>query len=440
MDLTEGVIWRRLLVFSIPILLCNLFQQLYNTVDAAILGGFVGSDAIAAVGSTGSLISLLVGFFLGLSSGASVVVARHWGAKDDDISPSVHTSMVLGIACGVLLTVLGIALCVPLLRLMKSPEEVIGLSATYLRIYFAGMVPSMIYNIGAGILRAVGDSRRPLIYLVISGVANFLLDFLFVVGFNWSVAGAAFATVLSQILSAVLVVIQLMTTGLGYKLELKKLRVNFRLLWSIVRIGVPAGLQSMMYAISNILIQTNINTFGADAMAGCAAYGKIDGFMYMPLNSFGLAATTFTGQNMGADKPDRVRKGARAGILMGLVSSVSMGLIVVLTGERLMTVLTGGNLEAVRYGVTMMWIMAIFEWTFVPTEILCGVIRGAGSAFVSTCMTAVCVCVFRVVVITIFMPIVNDIRLVFALYPISWSICSAAFIIYYKLGHWMRRT
>lgn len=257
-DLTQGAIWKQLLLFSIPILLCNLFQQLYNTVDAAIVGSCAGSDALAAVGSTGALISLIVGFFMGISSGASVVVSRYFGARDDaNVALSVRTSFSLAIICGIFLTIFGYFMSPILLRVMKCPENVIGMSETYLKILFLGMIPNMIYNIGAGILRAAGDSRNPLIYLIISGVLNFFFDLLLVAVIPLGVAGAAIATIIAQSAAAVMVSVQLMKTEGALRLRWRELKIDLHILISIVRIGVPAGVQSMLYAISNMLIQTN---------------------------------------------------------------------------------------------------------------------------------------------------------------------------------------
>ncbi|MFA6947472.1 MAG: MATE family efflux transporter [Eubacteriales bacterium] len=438
-DLTQGAIWKQLFLFSIPILLCNLFQQLYSTVDAAIVGSSVGSDALAAVGSTGSLISLIVGFFMGLSSGASVVVSRFYGAHDDEnVALSVRTSFALAILCGIFLTIFGYFASPFLLRVMKCPENVIGMSETYLKILFLGMIPNMIYNIGAGILRAVGDSRNPLIYLVISGVINFFLDLLLVAVIPLGVAGAAIATIISQAAAAVMVSAQLMRTEGALRLRWRELKLDRSILLSVVRIGVPAGLQSMLYAISNMLIQTNINSFGSDAMAGCAAYGKIDGFLYMPLNAFGLAATTFTGQNMGAQKHDRVKRGALVGVGLGASTSLAGAAIVLAVAPMFVSIFTKGNAEAVRYARMEMFLIAPFYCIFAPTEVLSGVIRGAGSALTSTLITASTICAFRVGMITLFMPYFHDIRLVFAAYPASWLLCSATFIIYYKFGKWIK--
>ena len=439
LDLTDGVIWKTLAAFTLPILCSSLFQQLYVTVSSAVLGVYCGSQAVAAVGSTNSLINLTIGLFMGISSGASVCIARHWGAKNEKVSPAVNTAFVLSLICGIMLTVLGIAVCRPLLVLMKFPPELIDMSAKYLTIYFTGMVPSMVYNIGAGILRAVGDSRRPLIYLVISGVINVIFTFILVAGFDMGVAGAALATVISLTASAILTAARLFLTGYGYGVSFKKLCLDGPIVKEIIRIGIPVGMQSILYAITNMMIQANINVFGADAMAGAAAYYKLDGFQYLPINAISIAMMTFTAQNLGANRFDRVRRGIRSALIMGFGCSLFAGTLWVVLGRHLLLLLTGGSEAAVCYGYTMLLCMATLEWTFVPTEVLGGVIRGAGATLMSALLTAIFICGVRIVILSVLMPMVNNIILVFLTYPISWSICSTAFIIYYKKGHWMYR-
>ena len=441
MDLTEGAIWKQLLLFSLPILLSNLFQQLYNTMDAAMVGALVSSDALAAVGSTGALINLIICLFVGLSTGATVVISRFYGAKDSiNVERSVHTSVAISILSGIFLTIVGIILSPLMLTLMKTPPEVIDMSTLYIQIIFGGMIPQMLYNILSGILRAVGDSKRPLYYLVIGGVANIIMNYIFIAFFHLGVAGAALATVASQIIAVVLIAVQLMRTHESFRLDLRKIKINGGILLSIVKIGVPAGIQSMMYSVSNLLIQSNINVFGSNAMAGCAAYSKIDGFLYMPLNAFGLAATTFTGQNMGACKYDRVKKGAITGVMMGVCTSIIGVIIVFFTARYFVSIFTQGNAEAIEYGISFMKIIAPFYWVFSATEVLGGVIRGAGSALSSTIITALNICLLRVLMVSLLMPFVNDIRLVFLAYPVSWIVSSTTFLIYYKFGHWMKKT
>ena len=309
--ITEGVIWQQLLIFFFPILLGTFFQQLYNTADAMIVGKFVGKEALSAVGgTTGTLINLLVGFFVGVSSGASVVVSQYYGAKQGDyVKKAVHTSLCVAIIGGVALLVIGEIFTPIALRAMGAPEEIMGYSVIYLRIYFLGTIGNLIYNMGAAILRAVGDSKRPLYFLIASCFTNIFLDLLFVVVFHMNVAGAAIATIISQYLSAFLVITRLLRTTDSYKLDVKALKVDMKILRKVVKIGLPAGLQSMMYSISNVLIQANINSFGTDTIAAWAVFGKIDGLFWMTMDAMGIAVTTFSGQNFGADKLDRVKNG-----------------------------------------------------------------------------------------------------------------------------------
>lgn len=454
-DLTEGTIWKKLLLFAVPILLTNILQQLFNTVDTAIVGAYESSTALAAVGSVGSLVSLVVGFFMGVSSGSGVIVSRHWGAllserakekpderalREDErsVNAAVHTAFIVALVMGAIVTLLGMTLSPVLLELINSPDSVRPLSLLYLRIYFAGMIPMMFYNTAAGILRGIGDSNRPLIYLIIAGGSNVILDFIAVAILKWSVAGAAIATLASNLISTVLALIRLMGSKEAYRLRLSDLRVEKNMLIGIIKIGIPTGIQSSMYAISNLLIQSNYNKFGEDAMAGVAAFGTIDGFLYMPINAFGLAEMTFAGQNFGAGKPERVHKAVVSGLAMVMSFDILLAIIVQFISPPLVSSFTQGNAEAIRYAVMMMHILPPTYFIFAPTEILGGVIRGAGSALQTMLLTAFFICVIRVVIVTVFMPFFSDIRLVFAAYPISWLLCSAAFFVYYRFGHWRK--
>lgn len=311
--ITEGVIWKQLLLFFFPILFGTFFQQLYNAADAVIVGQFVGKEALSAVGgTTGTVINLLVGFFIGLGSGATVVISQYYGAKREEmVSFAVHTAIAFSLAAGLILMLIGLPLAPAILRSMSTPEDVLDLGILYIRIYFLGMIGNLIYNMGSGILRAVGDSKRPLYFLIASCLTNIVLDLLFVVCFKMGVAGAALATILSQLLSAVLVIIVLMRTKDMYHLELKKIGFDKRMFRRIIRIGFPAGLQSVMYSLSNLIIQVAINKEGTDTVAAWTVYGKIDVMFWMVINAFGISVTTFVGQNFGAGKLDRVKKGIR---------------------------------------------------------------------------------------------------------------------------------
>ena len=379
-SLTEGVIWKSLLFFAVPIMLSNLLQQLYSAVDSSIVGIFAGSMPLAAVGSSGALINLLVGFFLGISTGTSVIFAKYFGADDKKkLLKTMNTSIILSSIAGIIITIVGMIWTKSLLEFMHCPEDVIDLSVMYLRVYFLGIVGMMIYNVGAGIIRARGDSKHPLYYLFVSGVLNLVLDILFVAVFNMGVAGAAFATVISQYVSAALVIINLMNIPESYRLRLKKIHFDKETANEIIRLGIPCGLQAAMFNISNMIVQIKINDFGSVAMAGCAAYEKIDGFLYMPMMALGLSISTFVGQNIGAGKYERIKKGVNVCLVLSVIMTMIGSAIVLLTGGRLLNVFTD-NEEVKNIGILMMFILAPFTWTHSFTEILGGAIRGAGSA------------------------------------------------------------
>ena len=316
-NITTGVIWKQLLIFFFPILIGTFFQQLYNTVDTIVVGQYVGTQALAAVGTTGTMINLLVGFFVGVSSGATVIISQFFGAGDaKNVSRAVHTSMALALVGGLIIMVLGLLTARPSLVMLGVPEEILGDALTYMNVYYAGIIACMIYNVGTGVLRAIGDSRMPLYVLIVCCLVNIVLDLLFVVGFHWGVFGVAIATALSQVVSAVLIMLRLMLTRESYRVELKKIRFDRSILKNVIRIGLPAGMQSVLYSVSNLVVQASINSFGTDAIASWAAIGKIDGFIWMVMSAFGIAITTFVGQNFGAQKFARVKKSIRVCLMM----------------------------------------------------------------------------------------------------------------------------
>ena len=439
-QITGGVIWKQLLVFFFPILLGTFFQQLYNTADAIIVGKFVGKEALAAVGgATGNLINLVVGFFVGLSSGATVIISQFFGGRrDQEVSHAVHTAVALALAGGLLLTVLGIAFSPAILRMMGTPDEVMGYAVTYIRIYFAGMIPSLIYNIGSGILRAVGDSRRPLFFLICACMVNILLDILLVVGLEMGVAGAALATILSQTVSAVLVVVTLCRAPFSYRLEIKKIRFYKSLLDRIVQIGFPAGLQSVMYSISNVIIQASINTFGTDVLAAWTAYGKMDGLFWMTVSAFGVAITTFVGQNFGAGQYDRVKKSVRVCLGMAMGATVLLSAFLLLLGKPLFGMFTDDP-EVISQGLSMLRLLVPTYFTYVSIEVLSGAVRGAGDSLIPTLMTLTGVCLLRIVWVMGVAPAYHSMPVVLLSYPITWSVTSVMFLVYYHKGGWLRR-
>ncbi|MEG1191968.1 MAG: MATE family efflux transporter [Clostridia bacterium] len=439
-DLTQGVIWKEMLIFFVPIMLGTFFQQLYNTVDAVVVGQFVGKEALAAVGGSASiLINLLVGFFVGLSSGATVIISQYHGARDHDaVGRSVHTAMALALACGLVLMVVGIVFAPQMLRVMRTPEETIADSATYMRIYFVGVIPALIYNIGSGVLRAVGDSRRPLYFLIVCCVANIVLDLLFVVGFHMGVAGAAWATILSMAASAALVVGSLMRTPHSYQLHIRKIRFDRAILGRVMRIGMPAGLQSVLYSVSNLLIQSSINAFGTDAVAAWATFGKIDGLLWMILSAFGIAATTFVGANYGAKRMDRVKKSVVAALVMAFASAFAMSVVVHFGGRVFYRLFTADE-AVVELGLRMMSAITPFYFTYVAIEILSGALRGMGDALKPMLLTCFGICVLRVVWILVIVPFAPVVEMVALSYPVTWVITSALFAWYYLKGSWRKR-
>ena len=439
--ITEGVIWKQLLFFFFPILLGTFFQQLYNTADAIIVGKFVGKEALAAVGgTTGTLINLIVGFFVGLSSGATVILSQYYGARNhEDASRTVHTAIAMAIFGGLVLMGVGVLVSRTILGWLNTPEDVLPLAVTYIRIYFCGMIPSLIYNIGSGILRAVGDSKRPLYFLIASCLLNIVLDVILVVGFEMGVGGAALATILSQAGSAVLVIITLMRSPRPLKLEIKKIRLHLDLLPRIVRIGLPAGFQSVMFSLSNLIIQSAINSFGTDTIAGYTAYGKMDGLFWMVSGAFGVSVTTFVAQNFGAKKFDRMRKSTRVGLALHAGTTIVLSALLVLLGRPLLHLFTDEEV-VMEHGLMIQRFLVPCFITYTCVEILSGSIRGAGDSLRPMIMTLLGICLLRVLWVKFIAPLRPD-SLLFMLtcYPLSWAFTSVLFVIYYKSDRWFVR-
>ena len=438
--ITEGVIWKQLLRFFFPILLGTFFQQLYNTVDAVIVGNFVSKEALAAVGgSTAQLINLLIGFFTGLASGGSVIISQFYGAgRRKDTSHAVHTLICLGLMVSVLFTIIGIVFAEPALRAMAVPESIMVYSVTYTRIYFGGITFTVLYNIGSAILRSIGDSKRPLYFLIVCCLANVALDLIFVVWLDMEVAGAAIATVICQVISVILTFAALMRTTDCYRVVIRWLRIDWRLLKSMLRIGLPVGFQSTLYSISNILIQSTVNGFGTDTIAGWTAYGKVDSLFWMMSNALGIAITTFVGQNFGAGKYDRVRKSVNIALVMGVGMAAVLSAFLLLTRHFTLGLFTSDQ-NVINLGAQMMVYMATFYVTYVPIEIFSGAIKGAGDSVAPMVITLIGVCVLRVAWVLIVVPIWHNLFTLSISYPVSWVITSLIFIIYYLKGGWMER-
>lgn len=431
-QITEGIIWRQLLLFFFPIVFGTFFQQLYNTIDTVIVGQFVGKAALASVGGSATqLINLVVGFFTGLSSGASVVIAQFFGAKDErSVKESLHTAYAFSILGSIVISALGIGLAPQLLRWMNTPEELLADSTLYLRIYFAGILFVFIFNVGSSILRAVGDSKNPLYYLIACCFINIFLDLLFVIVFHLGVAGVAYATFLSQAISALLVTHKLMTSHSILTLKIRDIRLHKNVLKSQLWIGLPAGFQSVMYSISNVIIQATLNRFGTDTVAAWSAYGKLDAIFWMVSGAIGISITTFVGQNYGARKYDRVHKSVR--ICLGIDSIISVILIVFLMLFRVpLFRLFTQDPSVIRIGSDMLALITPCYIFFVFIEVLAGALRGMGDVMIPTLITLLGVCVLRLIWIAVVLQISPTVNAIIYSYPVTWIATAVLFIIYY---------
>lgn len=438
--ITEGVIWQQLLIFFFPILFGTFFQQLYNTADAMIVGKFVGKEALSAVGgTTGTLINLLVGFFVGLSSGAAVVVSQYYGAQQEEqVKKAVHTSFCLALAGGGFLFVIGEVFAEAAVKAMGAPAEIMDYSVMYIRIYFIGIVGNLVYNMGAAILRAVGDSKRPLYFLIACCLANIVLDIIFVVGLKLEVAGAALATILSQMISAVLVMATLMRSKESFRFEFKLLKLDRRMLKKVIKIGLPAGIQSMMYSISNIVIQANVNSFGTNTIAAWAVYGKVDGLFWMTMDAMGIAITTFAGQNFGARKYDRLKKGNYVGLVMTTIITAILGGFIIICGRPLSSLFTN-DVEVLAESMRIINYVTPFWFCYVCVNVYSCTLRGIGDAFVPMLLICFGTCGLRVLWILVAGAIYPGLYTTLTSYPLSWAITSVAFIIYYYRFSDMRK-
>ena len=435
--MTEGNPQKVILSFALPIFLSQLFQQLYNTADAWIVGHYLGDRAFAAVASSGSLIFLLISFFIGLSMGAGVVISRCFGAgHQDKVSRAVHTNVLVSLLCGVLLGVCGVALTPVILRLMKTDPDVLPQSIPYFRFYFLGAPAMVMYNALKGIMNAVGDSRRPLYYLLFSSVLNVGLDWLFVGPCGLDIRWAAIATGISQAASALLCLRQLTKKGTVYALSLRKLRIDPVILREILRLGLPTGVQNSVIGLANVLVQTNINTFGDVAMAACGAYARIEGFAFLPILSFSMALTTFISQNLGAQQYDRTRYGARFGIIVSVLMAEGIGLITFVCARPFIGAFVSDP-GAIAIGIQQSRIESLFFCLLAFSHCVAGVCRGAGKAFVPMFVMLSVWCVLRVIVVTVTMHFSHDIHLLFWVYPLTWGISSVIYLIYYLRSDWI---
>ena len=436
-NITEGVIWKQLLLFFFPILMGSFFQQMYNTVDTIIVGRAVGTQALAAVGSTSSLINLINGFFIGLSTGATVILSQYFGANDQQgVQRALHTGVGLAIVLGILASALGVLAGPTVLKMIRTPESCLQDASVYVRIYFLGAIASMIYNMGSGILRAMGDSRRPMVFLIISCFVNILLDILCVIVLRLGIAGAAIATVLSQVISAFLVILTLMRMPEGCTLHLSQVRIHGDLLRRLLLIGVPAGLQYVTFDFANLLVQSGINSFGEITVAAWTAFVKTDAITWMVSGALGVAVTTFVGQNFGAQRFDRIRQCVRLCMGIGVVLMGSTSALTVIFRHFLLGIYTT-DAAVIQMGSYAMLFIVPFNFFFVPVEVFAGTMRGTGYSIVPTAITSICVCLSRVVWIFTMVRWFHTIEVLAVIYPISWLLASSVFFVVYRRKKWL---
>ena len=435
-DMTHGVPWRLISVFAVPIFLSQLFQQLYNTADALIVSNFLGDNALAAVSASGPLIFLMVSFFAGTASGVGVAISRYFGAGDyDKVSRTIHTAVLLAVISGLILTVIGVAFTPTLLRWMATDAEVLSDAIAYFRCYFTGVSAGVMYNTFTGIMNALGDSRRPLYYLIVSSLSNISLDLLFVGVLGWGVWSAALATIISQAVSVVLCLLHLTKKGTIFQIRWSALRIDGALLREILRYGLPAGVQNSVIALANVVVQTNINSFGKDAMAAYGAYSKIEGFAFLPVTSFSMAITTYVSQNLGAGQKERARRGARFGILAAPIIAEVIGILTYLTAPALIG-LFSETPEVLALGVLETRTISLFYFLLAFSHAVASVCRGAGKAFVPMAIMLSIWCVIRILYIMLMMHLFHEIVYVYWAYPLTWALSSVIYFLYFRFSHW----
>lgn len=437
-DMTQGPIWKKIILFALPIMWGNLFQQLYNIVDSLIVGNFLGKDALAAVSSSGSVIFLLVGLFSGIFIGAGVVISRFYGAKDyKNMELAIHTSIAFAIIFGVILTVLGFLFVPQLLQWMKTPESVMPNSILYFRIYFGGVLSVVLYNTASGIFQAVGDSKHPLYYLIVASILNIVLDLLFVAVFDFGIAGAGIATVLSQVVSAFLGFWRLSRIDAVYRVQWKKICLTPVMLKQILTTGIPSGLQNSIISIANIVVQSNINAFGAMAVAGCGAYSRIEGFGFLPITSFSLAMTTFVSQNLGAKQYDRAKKGSIFGIFATIILAELVGILIYTLAPLLISGFSRVD-EVIAYGTLQARTVTLFYFLLAFSHAVSGILRGVGRSIVPMIVMLVCWCIIRITYVTLITNIIPEIQVIFWAYPLTWTLSSICFLTYYLRLNWSK--
>lgn len=438
-DLIHGHIAKSIFWFSVPLLIGNLFQQLYNTVDAYVVGNFVSKEALAAVGASSPIINMLIGFFMGLATGAGVIIAQYFGAGDNGrLKKAVHSSAALTLVMSLLLTVIGMIGTNPMLHAIGIPADVFHDSSTYLMIYFAGISFNLIYNMGSGILRAMGDSKRPLYFLIIACIVNIILDFLFVKYLHMGVAGAGYATLIAQAISAILVVIVLVRSEGAHQLFWKQIRFHFPILKKIIMVGLPTGIQQSIVSLSNVIVQSYVNAFGSSVVAGYSATIRIDGFVNLPLQSFNMAVTTFVGQNIGAKQYERVKKGSRIALWMTMAVITTMAISLFFFGESFIAIFNSEP-DVIQAGRTMQLAFVPFYIMLPVVQIYNGVLRGAGKSSVPMYIMVFNFVILRQIYLAIVTQMTSDVYFVFMGWPVTWVTCAIMFIIYYHKVNWLNQ-
>ncbi len=436
-DLTKGSIVKAIILFSVPLLIGNLFQQLYNAVDSYVVGNYVGKVALAAVGASTPIINMLIGFFMGISTGAGVVIAQFFGAGDlSKMKKAIHNSIALTLVIGVVLTVVGLVFNDPILKAIGVPSDVFSEASTYLSIYFWSLIFVMIYNMGSGILRSVGDSKRPLYFLIFSSVINIVLDFLFVKNFGFGVAGAGYATLIAQAISAIMVMYVLMKTEDSYKVVLKDIKFDKEILLKIIKIGLPTGFQQSIVSLSNVIVQSYINVYGASVIAGCSVTLKIDGFVNLPLQAFNMAITTFVGQNIGAKQYNRVKKGAYITTFLAMVT-IGFFVVIMYFFGRDFIALFNQEKDVIDAGRLMQLTFLPF-YIFLPiNQVINGVLRGAGRSAVPMYVMIFSFVFLRQIYLFLVTKVTSDVVYVFLGWPTTWVVCSLIFIVYFFKVQWL---
>lgn len=437
MDMTKGTPWKLILSFAVPVFLSQLFQQLYNTIDSLIVGRFLGTDSLAAVSSSGNLIFLVTSFFIGATMGAGIVISKYFGAKDlDKVRKAAHTNIALGLVSGIILTAVGVIFTPTFLRWMDTDPEIMDEAVSYFRFYFSGALAIVLYNTFKSVMNAVGDSKRPLYYLIFSSVLNIGLDLLFVGVFRWGVWSAALATTISQAASVALCLVQFFKKGTVYQIRIREIGFDGPIFREIIRYGLPSGVQNSVIGLANVIVQKNINSFMKIATAAYGSYSKIEGFAFLPINSFTMAITTFVGQNLGAGEYERTKRGSRFGIVSAVILAEIIGLIIWLFAPKFIG-LFSDDPAVIELGAKQARIEAFFYCLLAFSHAVASVCRGAGKAVVPMGVMLAVWCVFRITYIEIMMHFIHEIRFIYWAYPITWGISSVIFLLYYLFSDWV---